>query len=245
MQELYEQAKEQGRVNYHGAYCLYNHHRTVAYDGGGIRLIRFGDGDRDHQNMTVCFEDGTEARWTTDRIDFAFLSQFGMATAAGGKYVLSQTWERGLFCLDARTGEQIWRTKSKRGITSVFVNENTVLVHQRERALQLIDLHTGKVLQEKRPATSWSFKAIDHKHIVCCVTARRVEIIDTKTMETKQTFSAKEYTGGHEDYCVNKVWRIGQELYVRGFKNVWDDSVSPPKHLPNLEFEHRLPLTIE
>ena len=27
-------------------------------------------------------------------------------------------------------------------------------------------------------------------------------------------------------------------ICVRGFRNVWDETVKPPKMLPNLEFEH-------
>ena len=44
------------------------------------------------------------------------MGQFGIAVTADGKMVFAQTWENGLFCFDAKTGEQIWRTKSRRGI---------------------------------------------------------------------------------------------------------------------------------
>ena len=150
-----------------------------------------------------------------------------------------------MFCLDAHTGEKLWRTKSKRGITNIFVNESTLLIHQRERALQLIDIHTGEILKEKRPATAWGFTAIDHKHIVCQVTAKRWEIIDAVAVETKMGFSRRDFTGGHENYCINYIKMDGQKLVVRGFQNVWDNTVKPAKMLQNLEFEHRIPVDLK
>lgn len=172
---------------------------------------------------------------------FSLVFQFRLK----GKYLLAQTWESGLLCLDSRTGERVWKTKSKRGITNLFVNDNTILCHQRERALQLIDLHTGEVLKEKRPATAWGFTSIDHNHIVCQVTAKRWEVIDAETLETKATFSHRDFTGKHEDYIVNHIRLDGSTLTTRGFKDVWEDASSSPKLLPNLEFEQHINIELD
>lgn len=254
MNELYDLTKERGNIVFHRKYCLYKYHKAVgffvnAFDSGVIRLITL-DNQYDPENygpqlatVTVYFEDGSISAWKTKWIS-SYHYQFGVVGSLDGKYVFVQTWDNGLFCLDARTGEKIWRTKSKRGITRIFVNENTLLIHQHERALQLIDIHTGEVLQEKRPAIAWGFTAIDHKHIVCRVTARRWEIIDAITLETKMVFSHRDFTGGHENYCINYIKMEDHELIVRGFENVWDETVKPAKALPNLVFEHRIPLEL-
>lgn len=119
------------------------------------------------------------------------------------------------------------------------MNENTILCHRHGQALQLLDMHTGAVLAEKRPAAAWGFTAIDHRCIVCQVSARRWEIIDAETLEVKESFSHQEFTGGHTDYCINRIERIDDEtIRVCGFQNVWDDTVTPAVLLPNLEFEH-------
>lgn len=177
--------------------------------------------------------------WWKSKWLSSYLVQFGISVSFDGNYVFVQTWENGLLCLDSHTGKVIWRTKSKRGITNIFVNENTILCHQHERTLQLLDIHTGEVLLEKRPATAWGFTALDHKHIICQVTARRWELTDAQTLETKESFSNKDFTGGHTDYCVNKIVRAEDgKIRVSGFQNVWDDTVKPAVRLPNLEFEH-------
>ena len=244
MREAYIQALEHGCIVFHKNYCLYNNNKAIAFDSGAICLITLSfDTVPDNANVTVFFADDSKADWTTKWIS-SYNFQFGLAVSPDGNYIFVQTWENGLLCLNSHTGEKIWRTKSRRSITSVFVNDNTVLCHQRERALQLLNIHTGEVLVEKRPATAWGFTGIDHNHIVCQVTARKWEIIDTNTLETKKTFSHREFTGGHENYCINHIKLDGQEIVVRGFQNVWNSTASPAKMLPNLEFEHRFSVNL-
>lgn len=249
IQELIALTKEKGERKYHGVGCLYNNHQAIAYDYGVISLVfwensdtvlkRIGQTILYATRVTVCFRNGERFSWENKWIG-GYTSQFGIAVSQDGNYLFVQTWEMGLFCLDPRTGKTIWRSKSRRGITHVFVNEDTILVHQRERALQLLDIHTGELLMEKRPATDWGFASIDHRHIVCAVTARRWELIDGKTLEVKAAFTNKEFTGDHGDYTVYPIYLEGNTLVVRGFCNQWDDSVHTPKSLPNLTFENRL-----
>lgn len=249
MTELYKLTIENGDIVFHRKYRLYKYHKatglfTTAFDAGVVRQIALETTSFSlDATVSVYFEDGQISKWKTKWIS-SYIYQFGVAASPDGKYIFIQTWENGLFCLDAHTGEKVWRTKSKRGVTNIFVNESTLLIHQRERALQLVDIHTGEILKEKRPATAWGFTAIDHKHIVCQVTARRWEIIDAEALETKKVFSHRDFTGGHGDYCINYIKLDGQELVVRGFQNVWDNTVKPAKMLPNLEFEHRLPIDL-
>lgn len=244
MDELYTQAKEYGRPFFHRNYCLFNNHNVTAIDTGAIRLISIdAHCDSRESYVTVLFADGSRSQWSTKWLT-TYNFQFGVAVSFDGKYLFAQTWENGLFCLDSHTGESIWKTKSKRGITNLFVNDNTILCHQQERALQLIDLHTGEILKEKRPATAWGFTQISNRHIVCQVTARRWELINAETLETTAVFSHREFTDGHEDYCVNNIRLDGNVLIVRGFKNVWDNSSVPPQKLPNLEFEHHLSIEL-
>lgn len=233
MESIYQQAKENGTCVYHQQYCLYHNAHAVAFDNCAIRCIDFSKG------LTVHFSNGETAQWESQLVEPGYLSQFGIAITANGAHLFVQTWENGLFCLSSRTGEMVWRTESKRGITNIFVNEDTVLCHQHERALQLLEIHTGKVLQEKRPATAWGFTALDHRYILCQVTARRWEIIDAQTLDTVETFTHNDFTNGHTDYCIRDiVLTTDGSIQVSGFKNMWDTSASPAAQLPNLEFTH-------
>ena len=97
---------------------------------------------------------------------------------------------------------------------------------------------------EKHPATAWCFFAIDRKHIVCQVTQRCWEIFDGRTLEVKQSFSHKEFSGGLEYFCIRGVKRDGQELVIDSFRDAWDRSVSPAKHQP-IDRNHRIPIDLE
>ncbi len=246
-------------IVYHKLYTLKNNFFTYTYDKGEIRSVKaefkkidVKVGDRilskfdEDASVTIEYADGKSYYWKTDLID-AYTRQFGVAVSYDGRYLFAQTWERGLYCLDPKSGKKIWRTKSKRGITNIFVNQETILAHQHERALQLLDIHTGEVLSEKRPATAWGFTSLNHDYIICQSTARVWEIINTETLEVVESFSHKVFTDGHTDYVVNHIeLQPDNSLLIRGFTNVWDDTQKPPKMLPNktftniLKVEHQL-----
>lgn len=244
MDAIYTQVKEQGQLFYHKNYRSFHHGYTTAFDSGNIQLISLDINDASKSALvSICFKGGNISQWSS-RWFSSYIFQFGVAVSHDGQYIFAQTWKNGLFCLDSNTGELIWKTKSKRGITNIFVNDTTVLCHQHEHALQLIDIKTGEVLQEKRTATAWGFTAIDHRHIVCQVTAKRWEIIDTANLHTVATFSHREFTNRHEDFCVNHIEIQDSQLIIKGFKNQWDLSSNPPSRLPNLEFTHSLMLKL-
>ena len=93
----------------------------------------------------------------------------------------------------------------------------------------------------KRPAAAWGFTALDHRHIICQVTARRWEIIEAATLETKEAISDLDFKGGNICFCVNKIeLRPGGIIRVGGFINVWDETVTPHRELPNINLEHEV-----
>jgi len=202
--DIYQNVMKNGSRFYHARYCLYHSFKTTVYDSGTIRRVSFNTDESKNAFVTVHFENGDVCEWRTKWIDI-YISQFGIAVSNDGRYIFAQTWENGLLCLDARTGKKVWKTKSRRGVTNIFVNDNTVLCHRHGYALQLLNIHTGEVLAEKRPATAWGFTAINHQYIICQVTARRWEVIDAETMETKQAISDRNFTDGNLNFCVNQI----------------------------------------
>lgn len=197
---------------------------------------------QDHSDTTVIvqYRSGETYTWQSKYFT-SYIDQFGIAVSADGTKLFAQTWENGLFCFDPKTGERIWRTKSRRGITNIFVNDDTITVQLHDYAMQLIDIHNGEVLQEKRPSTDWGFTTLNHQYLICHSTLRKWEIIEAETLAVKESFTNKEFTNGHEEFCINHVHLCEDgTIYVKGFQNVWDESQKPPKMLPNIEFEHWL-----
>lgn len=165
---------------------------TCRYETGGIETVHleFPAGDLPTV-VTVSFRDGGEARWTCKYLD-AYHRQFGVSVSRDGFRVFAQTWEMGVLCFDSRTGQRLWKTKSRRGVTTLVVNENTVCVHQHEYALQLLDMATGQVLAEKRPAKSWGADILNEEYLLCQTTARKWEIIRTEDLSVAASFTRKE-----------------------------------------------------
>lgn len=196
--------------------------------------------DNPEKMVIVRYRSGETYTWNSKYFS-SYIDQFGIAVSADGTKLFAQTWDNGLFCFDAKTGERIWRTKSRRGITNIFVNDDTITVQLHDYAMQLVDIHTGEVLKEKRPSTAWGFTSLNHQYLICHSTARRWEIIEAETLAVKESFSHKEFTNDHTEFCVRDICLCENgTICVKGFQTVWDESQKPPKMLPSIEFEHSL-----
>ena len=224
---------------------IYHKHYTVCWDhdawccnysGNPIRSIQLRWSETDVDEVTVNYRTGETYTWKCNYIS-SYIGQFGVSVSPDGERIFVQTWETGLFCFCARTGERIWRTKSRRGVTDIFVGDTTLTVQRHDYGMELISMETGEVIRELRPYGAWGFTAVNHRYLISGV--RKWDLIEAETLEIKERFSNKEFTGGHADYTVNHISTDeAGRICVRGFRNVWDETVKPPKMLPNLEFEH-------
>lgn len=185
--------------------------------------------------VIIEYRDGRVFEWLEKNgLSNAYNGQFGLSVSLDGRFVFVQSWEKGLFCYNAQTGDLVWRTKRRFGITNIYVNEKTALCHQRDKALQLLNIETGEVIKEKTPARDWGFTYLKEGYIICHTSARKWEIIRTEDLETVEEIPDKLF--GKGEWCINSI-RLNDEgkLVWRGFQNVYDDSVKPPKMLPNRE----------
>jgi len=167
----------------------------VAYvDHPVVKYITFDSTGSYLDNTHMCivnvhFCDGSEVTWQNKYFEVYNVGQMGISITPDGTKIFAQTWKNGLYCFDIRTGEKLWRTKSRAGITDMHVNRNgTICAHKHYRALQLIDIETGEVLKEKTPARSWGFQILDENRILCQTKARLCEIIDPATLDTIDSF---------------------------------------------------------
>ncbi len=165
------------------------------YTSGVIKKTSVKHNMYEPSQIVIEYRDGTVYQWHCDTVVTSYNHQFGISVSYDGRYVFAQSWEKGLFCYHAKTGELAWRTKRRFGITSVHVNENTLVVHQHDRALQLLDMETGEVLAEKKPARDWGFETIDENHILCHTSARNWEIIRTTDLVTVANIPHKKFPG--------------------------------------------------
>ena len=165
---------------------------TCRYETGGIAAIHLEFQSADLPTLvTVSFRDGGEARWECKYLD-GYHRQFGVSVSRDGSRVFAQTWEMGVLCFDSRTGQRLWKTKSRRGVTTMVANEKTLCCHRHEYALQLLDMETGEVLVEKRPAKSWGADILTERYLLCRTTARKCEIICTEDLRVVASLTRSE-----------------------------------------------------
>lgn len=158
------------------------------YPGGSIASVRVAWGMGGAPSvLDVAWRDGRSAHWSVSKpcID-VYADQFGLSVSPDGQRLFVQTDRSGLYCLEAATGNTLWRSESKRGVTSLAVNDTTLVAHQCERSLLLMNAATGEVLREKSPARAWSFWQLTPSHLICQTTARQWEIIRAEDLETVQ-----------------------------------------------------------
>ena len=195
------------------------------YSDGVIESLKTVCNGDESNDIIVRYRSGEVFNWKTKYIDVYNMSQFGIAVSFDGTKVFAQTWENGLLCFDAKTGKCIWKTKSKRGITNIVVNDDTVTVQVREYAMQLLDINTGEVIKEKKPSKSWGFTTLDNRHLICETTSKKWEIIEAQTLEVKETFREKELTSGKKDCCINHL-TLGNDgiIHIKASQMIWDET---------------------
>lgn len=195
------------------------------YPGGSIASVRvaWGMGGAP-SSVSVAWRDGYEARWSVSKpcID-VYADQFGLSVSPDGLRIFVQTDRSGLYCLDAATGNTLWRSPFKHSVTSIAINGATLVAHQCERALLLMDAATGEVLREKTPARAWCFYQLTPTHLICQTTARQWELLRTDTLETVMTIPHSLFprTTGSDDvrWCIRDVWLEDGRLWCNAFRD--------------------------
>ena len=163
-------------------------------------VVHFGELEDTYSRVTVYFSNGAIAEWENNVIN-GYNIQFPVSVSRDGERVFIQTWESGLHCLSAKTGEKLWRTKSREGITTIYVNDSTVCAMAHDKAFRLLDVETGELIKERKPARAWKFHPVDSTHIMCQTTARIWEVIDTVTLESVEEIPAKDKKAVEERLC--------------------------------------------
>jgi hypothetical protein len=99
---------------HHKNYSIYKSERGWLnyYSDGAIESLQMVPGEFDKKTykfspskITIQYKTGEIYQWETLYINSYNMGQFGIAVTTDGKMVFAQTWENGLFCFDAKTGE--------------------------------------------------------------------------------------------------------------------------------------------
>jgi len=117
---------------------------SIDYDHGTIAHAEI---DKETGNISFWGHDGQFISHNVSKYvvpEIAYLSQFGVSITDCGNYFFVQSWEKGLFCFDLRTGTLVWHCKIKRA-TDLVVLKNSVICHFLEQSVCVLDLSSGEI----------------------------------------------------------------------------------------------------
>lgn len=136
--------------------------------------------------------------WQTNNIYLVGYMMYGVPVSKDGQYLFAQQDMRGLYCLNAKTGEIVWKTKSKAEISHVLVLDKHLCCSKGRDEIQLIDIHSGEVVNSYKTPYDNRFEVINDEYILNHTRSKCWEIISSKTLEIVRSISDKElYTIRH------------------------------------------------
>lgn len=190
------------------------------YDVGKINriIVQRCDFDADLSSVQV-FMDNETYTWQTKYMYLVGYLMYGIPVSQDGRYVFAQQDMCGLYCLDAKTGNVIWKTKSKAEISHVLVLERHLCCSKSYDEIQLVDIETGNVIKTYRTPFDNRFEVLTDDYILNHTRSKLWEVISSHTLEVEQSFTDKEFRVKRrpveqfykpkiptDDYCAFEKW---------------------------------------
>lgn len=164
------------------------------YNVGKIKKIEIEtpDYDANISYVKVSMNDGIYL-WQTNNIYLVGYMMYGVPVSQDGCYVFAQQDMRGLYCLDAKTGNVVWKTRSKAEISHILVLQQHLCCAKSRDEIQLIDINTGEVIKAHKTPFDNRFKVLNDNYILNHTRGKLWEIMSSQTLEVVQSFSDKEF----------------------------------------------------
>lgn len=163
------------------------------YSIGKIKRVEVETVDRDSDLSAVrVFADDEIYSWQTNNVYVVGYMMYGIPVSKDGRYIFAQQNMRGLYCLDAKTGKIVWKTKSKAEIAYVVVGERYLCVSKSRNEIQLIDIETGEAVKSHHTPFDNRFEVLRDDIILNHTRGRFWEIICCDDLEVLETIRDDE-----------------------------------------------------
>lgn len=80
------------------------------------------------------------------KVDYVFISQYGIGITDDGKYFFVPSWKHGLYCFEMETGRLVWKS-ARRHPQSYVVRNDTVVCFFEMQGLEILSINDGAVLR--------------------------------------------------------------------------------------------------
>ena len=158
---------------------------VTTYSKGKIKRVKV---DKINDKCTlVNIVTDAEYKWETDKVYLVGYMMYGIPVSQDGRYIFAQQDMRGLLCLEARTGNLVWKTKSRAEYSHVLVGEQFLCCSKGKNEIQLIDIENGNVIQTHKTPFDNRFEVLTDDVILNHTCAKFWEVLSVKTLDVLQT----------------------------------------------------------
>ena len=169
---------------------VFSRHVIATYQVGKIQKVDVSVDDSDRTRAFVkVFIDDAMHEWQSDKIYLTGYIMYGIPVSKDGRFVFAQQDMNGLVCLDAITGDVIWKTKSKAEISHIWVGNQYLCVSKSRNEIQLIDIDTGAVVKSYHTPFDNRFEVLTDNIILNHTRSKFWEIISCDDLKVLQTIS--------------------------------------------------------
>ena len=174
---------------------------VTTYEKGRIQKVDVQSKDYEKNIVSVQISlDDTQYSWESEKIYLVGYMMYGIPVSKDGRFLFAQQDMRGLYCLDAKTGDIVWKTKSRAEVEHVLVRSQHLCCSKSRNEIQLIDIETGEVLKSYKTPFDNRFEVLTDDLILNHTHSKSWELISSQTLEVVQRIPEEELRKFFENF---------------------------------------------
>ena len=186
-------------------------------------LLEYDTGwlEYDTGRCTVFFRDGSTSSFAW-KWEYYHVFIYGLCFSEDGKILYTGDWYKGLYAIDSRSGETLWRYRPAK-IRGIYVFPGYLLALRRLSSLVKLDLHTGELLGEFTGRSLEHCWLLDERHVLLDSKNGRLCAVDTETLKTVKTYRISGAGSAINprdclSLVIRKAWLEKGKLLISGFE---------------------------
>ncbi len=177
--------------------------------------------DCDTGRCTVSFRDGSTASFVREWENY-HVYRYGLCFSGDGKILFTGDWRKGLFAIDAHSGETVWHYRPAR-IREIIVFPGYLIALRHGCSLVKLDLHTGELLGEISGRSLKGCWRLDGRHVLLDSKGGRLCAVDTENLKTVKTYRISGAGSAINprdclSLVIRKAWLEAGKLLLSGFE---------------------------
>lgn len=191
---------------------------TIIPDSPSVDHVRL---EYDTGRCTIRFCDGSESSFARDWESYHVFT-YGLSFTDDGSILFTGDWEKGLYAVDPRSGETLWRYRPAK-IRKIFVFPEYLLALRHGASVIKLDVRTGQLLGELTGRSLVGCWRLDGRHLLLDSKGGKLCVLDAETMAIVGTYrrsGAKTLVDPNNclSLVIRQAWLAEGRLMISGFE---------------------------